>query len=223
MGPRLAKLPPGLGWHSGVYAWGQLRASAPLRNLSWCSKAPGPRSYLTIRAFLKARRKSWRRDGKRTIGSRSRNSWLRFCAGRGNPNGAEYKDDVRCAAGNCKVVPKCFEDLDHDNAGPRAQSLGDVAHFAAGYHLRPSYYSCCRQRVAAIAPEPWGAARCVRRGDIPGAFSLVDRRGRSSTGNETRPSSAIPKWQAGAHAMVWGRYPGGLLRRADSCLNCFAL
>jgi len=48
---------------------------------SW-SEAPGPRSYLTIRVFLKARRKTWRQDGKRTIGSRSRNSWLRFCGGR---------------------------------------------------------------------------------------------------------------------------------------------
>jgi len=35
-------------------------------------RAPGPRSYLTIRVFLKARRKTWRQDGKRTIGSRSK-------------------------------------------------------------------------------------------------------------------------------------------------------
>src|SRR5271155_2913954 len=77
-----------------------LRASIRLRSSSSWSKSPGPRSYLTIRAFLKVRRKSWLQDGKHTIGSRSRNSWLRFCAGRGNANGPEYKDDVRCTTGN---------------------------------------------------------------------------------------------------------------------------
>jgi len=54
-----------------------LRASIRLRGSSWWSKALGPRSYLTIRAFLTAKRRSWLRDGKRTIGSRLTNSWGR--------------------------------------------------------------------------------------------------------------------------------------------------
>jgi hypothetical protein len=58
-----------------------LRASIRLQGSSWWSRAPGPGSYLTIPAFRKAKRKSWRRDGKRTIGSRSANSWPRFLRG----------------------------------------------------------------------------------------------------------------------------------------------
>ena len=54
-----------------------LRASIRLRGSSLSSKALGPRSYLTIRAFLTAKRRSWLRDGKRTIGSRLTNSWRR--------------------------------------------------------------------------------------------------------------------------------------------------
>src|ERR1700735_246123 len=58
------------------------RAFIRLRSSSSWSKAPGPRSYLTIPVFLEARRNPWRRDGKRTIGSRSTSFWLRLCARR---------------------------------------------------------------------------------------------------------------------------------------------
>src|SRR6266567_1100267 len=58
------------------------RASIRLRSSSSWSKARGPRSYLTIRAFLKAMPNIWLRDGKLTIGSPSINCWLRRCAWR---------------------------------------------------------------------------------------------------------------------------------------------
>src|SRR5258708_34593848 len=44
---------------------------------SW-SKAPGRKSSLTIPASPRAKRNTWRRDGKAIIGSRWRNSWLRL-------------------------------------------------------------------------------------------------------------------------------------------------
>jgi hypothetical protein len=144
---------------------------------------------------------------------------LGFCAGCGNPNGPTCKDDVRCTTGNHKVVPECSEDLYYDDARPWAQSLGEVAHFAARYHLRPSSYSCRCQRVAAVASEPWRAARCVHRSDIPGAFSLVDKRRRSSTHNGSRPRHGISSWQAVARTMVLGRYRRALLRRDNSCVS----
>jgi hypothetical protein len=53
------------------------------------------------------------------LGAARETPGLGFCAGSGNPNGAGYKNDVRCATGNHKLVPKCSEDLYHDNAGRR--------------------------------------------------------------------------------------------------------
>jgi len=55
-----------------------LRVSIRLRGSSSWSRAPGLRSYLTIPGFPRERRRSWLRDGTPTIGSRSRNSCLRF-------------------------------------------------------------------------------------------------------------------------------------------------
>ena len=42
----------------------------------------------------------------------------------------------------------------------------------------------------------WRTVRRARRSDIPGAFSLVDRRRRSSTHNACRPRRGVPPWQA---------------------------
>ena len=65
------------------------------------------------------------------LGAARETPGLGCCAGRGNPSGAEYKNDVRSATGNHKirVVPKCSENLYHDNAGRCPQSLGELAHF----------------------------------------------------------------------------------------------
>jgi hypothetical protein len=55
-----------------------LRVFTRLRDSSSSSKALGPKSFLTIPAFPRATLNTSRRDGRRIIGSRSRNSWLRL-------------------------------------------------------------------------------------------------------------------------------------------------
>ena len=106
--------------------------------------------------------------------------------------------------GTIRLSPNDPRTLYHENAGPRAQSLGELAHFTAGCHLRPSYYSCCCERVAAVASEPWRAARCVRRSDIPGAFSLVDRGRRSSTTTKPARATAFRRGRLSPTQWFWG-------------------
>src|SRR6266850_2592297 len=56
-----------------------MRVSTRLRSSSSWSRALGPDSFLTMPAFPKVMGNIWRRDGKPTIGSRSRNFWLKCC------------------------------------------------------------------------------------------------------------------------------------------------
>jgi membrane protease YdiL (CAAX protease family) len=57
--------------------------------------------------------------------------------------------------------------------------------------------------VTAVAFEPWRAARRVHRSDIPGAFSLVDRRRRSSTNNGAARATAFRRGRLSPAQWFW--------------------